>query len=305
MLDFKGNKGFRLLSLYEKLNKGESISKTQMANYYNVTEKTIQRDIDELRNYLAETHQYENEVAIKYDKSKNVYTLIKLQREWLTNQELLAICKIILESRAFNKEELTLLVEKLLSQVTPNSREIVERIILNEKHNYIPLQHGKKIIASIWELSDYICKQEIVEIYYTRKDGVSRQHQVKPVAIMFSEYYFYLIVFMADGTKDFPTVFRIDRICEFKGINEKFHIPYSEKFSDTEFRNRVPFMFTGELRTVQFEHRGQSIEAVLDRLPTAHIISQIDGVTTFKVEVYGTGIDMWLRSQGDIITVIK
>lgn len=46
---------------------------------------------------------------------------------------------------------------------------------------------------------------------------------------MFSEYYFYLISFMSYDRKDFPTVFRIDRIADFKGLGEKFHIPYSVK----------------------------------------------------------------------------
>ncbi len=306
MLDFGGNKGFRLLSMYETLNKGEDISKSDLAQQYSVSEKTIGRDIDELRSYLAETHQYEKEVAIKYDKSRNVYTLVRFQREWLTNQEVLAVCKVLLESRAFNKSELNGLLDKLLSQVTPTRRELAEKIILNEKFHYTPLAHGKALISSIWELSNFISQQELIEISYTRKDGVARQHQIKPVAVMFSEYYFYLIAFMSDDRKDFPTVFRIDRIAEYKGLGEKFYVPYSEKFSDGEFRNRVQFMFSGELRTIIFEYRGQSVESVIDRLPTAQIISENnEGVYTFKVEVYGSGIDMWLRSQGEMVRVLE
>lgn len=306
MLDFGGNKGFRLLSMYETLNRGEDIYKLDLANRYNVSEKTIGRDIDELRSYLAETHQYEGEVTIKYDKTRNVYTLVRFQREWLTNQEVLAVCKVLLESRAFNKHELNELLTKLLTQVTPMSRELAENIILNEKHHYKPLLHGKDLIFDIWELSNFISKQELVEISYTRKDGLARQHKIKPVAVMFSEYYFYLISFMSDDRKDFPTVFRIDRIANFKGLGEKFNVPYSEKFSDGEFRNRVQFMFSGELRTVVFEYHGASIESVLDRLPTAQIISESDkGVYTIKVEVYGSGIDMWLRSQGGMVKVLE
>ena len=78
-----------------------------------------------------------------------------------------------------------------------------------------------------------------------------------------------------------------------------------DKFSDGEFRKRVQFMYSGELRTVNFTYGGPSIEAVLDRLPTAEIVKEENGVYTIKAEVYGNGIDMWLRSQGDYITKIK
>lgn len=47
------------------------------------------------------------------------------------------------------------------------------------------------------------------------------------------------------------------------------------------------------------------MDAVLDRLPTAVILSEEDGVYTICAEVFGTGIDMWLRSQGKYVTVIE
>ena len=102
-LDYNGNKGFRLLSIYERLNKGELVKKDQLAEYFGVTPKTIQRDIDDLRAYLAETHFSETEVKIKYDKARNGYYLVRFEREWLTNEEVMALCKILLESRAFCK----------------------------------------------------------------------------------------------------------------------------------------------------------------------------------------------------------
>lgn len=124
VIDYNGNKGFRLLSIYETLNKGELISKTSLAQKYNVAEKTIQRDIDDLRAYLADMHFDEAEVSIKYDKLRKGYYLVRFEREWFTNEEVLAICKILLESRAFNKNELNILLNKLLFQVLPSTRKL-------------------------------------------------------------------------------------------------------------------------------------------------------------------------------------
>lgn len=300
-IDYKGNKGFRLLSIYERLNKGEVIEKAQLSECFGVTQKTIQRDIEDLRVYITEAHFAEGKVAIKYDKVKNGYYLVRFEREWLTNQEVMALCKILLESRALCKEELNGLISKLLTQVVPNDRRKIENIIRSEQHHYVPLKHGKYLFSILWELSQLIINSELTRFTYARQDGVTNERLVKPVAIMFSEYYFYLIAYMADGNKDFPTVFRIDRMADLKGTKQHFSIPYKDRFNEGEFRKRVQFMYSGELQRVTFEFSGPSLEAVLDRLPTAEIISEKDGVYKIRTEVYGKGIQMWLRSQGDWI----
>ena len=50
---------------------------------------------------------------------------------------------------------------------------------------------------------------------------------------------------------------------------------------------------------------GKSVEAILDRLPTAQIVDEKDGVFTIKAETYGNGVLMWLLSQGDKVEVTK
>lgn len=305
-IDFKENKGFRLLQLYERLSRGEVIHKAELAQKFAVTDKTIQRDIEELRSYLAETRTDEGEASIVYERSRGGYLLTHAASEWLTNEDVLAVCKILLESRAFCKEELDALLKKLLRQTAPHDREQVGKIIRSEQHYYVPLRHGKKLLSAIWELSQHVTSQHTIRISYCRQDGTERTHEVNPVAIMFSEYYFYLIAYLADGRKEFPTIFRIDRIARFVPTGASFRVIHGrKKFSDGEFRKRVQFMYAGELRRVTFDYSGASVEAVLDRLPTARIISQEDGVYRIAAEVYGNGIDMWLRSQGSAVRVVE
>ena len=47
------------------------------------------------------------------------------------------------------------------------------------------------------------------------------------------------------------------------------------------------------------------IDAVLDRLPTAEIVDEDNGIYTIIAETFGNGIDMWLRSQGKNVQVIN
>ena len=80
---------------------------------------------------------------------------------------------------------------------------------------------------------------------------------------------------------------------------------YADRFEEGEFRKRIQFMYAGELMTVQLKYYGDNPEPVLDRLPTARILEQKEHECTLSAEVYGTGIVMWLLSQGSRIEVIR
>ena len=147
-----------------------------------------------------------------------------------------------------------------------------------------------------------------------KKDGELVERKIKPVAIMFSEFYFYLAAFMDDeiilnhpdaAQSAYPTIYRIDRIKSFKVLNERFSIPYADRFEEGEFRKRIQFMYGGKLQKVEFDFSGASPEVVLDRLPTAKVIGKKGDIYTISAEVYGEGINMWLKSQGDRVKNIK
>ena len=297
------NKGARLLDMYERLSHGEVVSKKDLADTYGVTVKTIQRDIDELRAYLAEKSLQGDHGTIEYSSAKKGYRLVRSTYEHLNHKEILALAKILLESRALEPEELHTILDKLTAACPEKDRATVEDIIKNEAFYYVPLHHKKKLLDPLWNLSLAIQKQEILHIRYIRQDGIERQHDVKPVAILFSEFYFYLVAFKEEET-EFPTIFRVDRIEDMESTGNTFHIPYADRFKDGEFRKRVQFMYPGPLRRVTFTYSGPSVEAVLDRLPTAQILEDKDGVYTITAEAYGIGIDMWLGSQGDKVKVL-
>ncbi len=303
LLDYKGNKGFRLLNIYERLNKGETVNKQALANDFGVSQKTIQRDIDDLRAYLAETHFTELETSIKYDRARDGYYLVRPEREWLTNEEVLALCKILLESRAFCQREMNALINKITAQSTPNDRKAIKDIIRGEYRSYIPLRHNKPLLSRLWKISELIRGQRVITFNYERQDKKIGAKRAKPVAIMFSEFYFYMIAYVADDPKNIPIVFRVDRMKNIKSTGETFRIPYRDRFNDGEFRKRVQFMYSGELKTVRFRYSGV-LEAILDRLPTAKILSEKNGVYTISAETYGDGIYMWLRSQGDLAEIL-
>ena len=103
----------------------------------------------------------------------------------------------------------------------------------------------------------------------------------------------------------FPTIYRIDRIKNMSVLDKRFHIPYSSRFEEGEFRKRIQFMYGGKIQKIRFRYKGPDIDSILDRLPTAHVLDEENCEYIVAAEVFGTGINMWIRSQGDYIEMIE
>ena len=65
-------------------------------------------------------------------------------------------------------------------------------------------------------------------------------------------------------------------------------------------------MFPGEVMKITFEFTGPSVQAILDRLPTAKVIEKNGNKSIITAEVnYGRGIIMYLLSQGSWVRVLS
>ena len=96
-----------------------------------------------------------------------------------------------------------------------------------------------------------------------------------------------------------PYYFRIDRIKQITEHRCNFSFDETPNFDEGLLRQRSLFMWPGGLRTIRFEFNGPSVQAVLDKLPTAKIIERLGGRKyLIEAETYGDGIKMWLLSQG-------
>lgn len=307
----------RLLAMYAQLAEGKPLYKAREAVKYNCSLRSIQRDIEDLRSFFADRSETTGVVQeLIYDRKLNAYRLVPPLRNLLTNEETFAVLKVLLESRSLTKTELFPILEKLISCcVPPDNRRQVTDLIANEKYHYVEPRHKKEILEKMWNLSAAIRAHKEIKITYMRQSGDDVSRVLKPVGIMFSEFYFYLVGFIDKENQlekikfevendPFPTIYRIDRIKEYVVTDTHFNVPYQNRFEEGEFRKRVQFMYGGKLQKIKFWYKGPSVEAVLDRLPTAKIEQQNENGYLISAEVFGKGINMWLRSQGDMVEVV-
>ena len=213
-------------------------------------------------------------------------------------------------------EEMMPILDRLINCCVPEeNKTVVQSLLANERFHYVPPHHGRRILDGLWEIGQAVRHRKVMEIQYERmKEPRLVTRRVEPVGIMFSGYYFYLTAFIRDVDRNtafeneqdlFPTIYRIDRIHSFQVLKEHFHVPYKDRFEEGEFRKRIQFMYGGKLKKIRFRYTGPSLEAILDRLPTAQVLAEDPDGWDVEAEVFGKGIEMWLRSQGEYVSEIS
>ena len=132
------------------------------------------------------------------------------------------------------------------------------------------------------------------------------------MAIMVSEYYFYLTAFMEDVDRSqfhvendpFPTIYRIDRI-ELLEVTKsilRFHIRIDLKkvsFGSGSIHVR------GKLQKTVFWYKGDAVEAGTGPAAYGTDPERRRWRYLISAETFGSGIEMWLRSQGDVVEVVS
>lgn len=299
------NKNSRILEIFFRALRGEHICLKKLADEYKLSTKSISRDINTIQNFLAEHRELMQNAEFIYSHKERAYILNN--DEFLKNQELFALVKIILGSRALSKEEVLTIISKLKKFTTVQDRKILENLVRKEIYHYHEVKSDcKSIIENVWKIIQAIEDKRIISITYYKMNRDEVKHKIKPVSIMFSEYYFYLIAYSADDMKYKPIYFRIDRISAIVKHRESFQLESRYNFDEGDLREKNQFMFPGETVKIRFEFSGLSLQAVLDRIPTAKVVEKNGNASIIEAEVNdGRGIIMYLLSQGSWVKILS
>ena len=125
MKELKDPKVNRVLTIFEKLKEGEGINTKKSAEEFCVNEKTIQRDINDIRSYIANNNK---NLSIVYKRSKKAYFLVEDENLGLHKEDILAMCKILLESRAFCNEEMHHIINSKLLNVYTQDNQLIQKM---------------------------------------------------------------------------------------------------------------------------------------------------------------------------------
>lgn len=301
----------RVLGLWNLLSHGRAVSRKEIEEQYKVDGRTVSRYFADLRSYLEQMEKVDGiSRTLVYDSKERKYQIQELESQFLSNGELLGICKILLASRAFEGKTLDALLERLLQTAVPmKDKEKIREYIKKELFGYPKPKHKEPDMNMLWTIAQAVDHRHILKMNYKKIGATySKVHHIRPLGVFFSEYYFYLVAWPLENEEWVPKnvyAYRLDRMTYIEDTGENFAMPYAKRFQDGAFKNRVQYMFGGEVEQLECIYKGKSIEALLDRLPTAKAKLQSDGTWYVKADIQGDGILMWLLSQGSRIQVLK
>lgn len=311
----------RILDIFTALLNGEKLTLNEYADKYQVSEKSISRDFEKIQLFLSDynvekgaSFEIANTEASRRDKGQ--YQLKNADNRFMTRSQILAVSKILMDSRGLAQEEMSPIMEKLVSSsVSVENQRFVKDLLLNEWYNYTEPSHKKPILEMLLDISKAVKAQRIIRIRYAKSSGSEVERTLEPLGIIFSEYYFYLAGNLRDFDKDKhfqikgdenPTMYRVDRIQELDILDEGYQVSESKRFKEGEYRKRIQFMYGGELHHLKLLVRSFALEAVCDKLATAKVSPWDKDGFDFLVEaeLFGDGILMWLMGQGAGVRLI-
>ena len=142
----------RVLDIFYRAMKGENISVGKIASEYEVSTKSISRDINEIKNFLSDNRDIVGNTELKYSSSSKSYYLEF--ENFLLSKELLAIMKMMVGSRAFSKMEVLKLSTKLKNFISYHDKEMLDQLLAKEMYHYNEVNHDcKSVIDNLWQLT--------------------------------------------------------------------------------------------------------------------------------------------------------
>ena len=296
----------RLLDIFYQLMWDNHVTVNSIARNYEVSEKTIKRDISMIRSFLSENRELVGNVELQYDRQEQCYKLNRL--EGLSSQELLIILKILVGSRALDKESLREAVDRLTICANNTGQEIFRDFCKNELDYYraVKKEEGVDISGFVWKLEKAIQRGRSVCIVYEKLEGACVERNLYPISVVFSNFYFYLLACRSDMEESAVIYYRVDRMKEIREGKERIPVSIEKRHQLDGARLYNQKMFMGKRTRIRFRYTGPSLQAVLDRFPTAEVVNQDDtGAEISAMVEYSSGTIMELLLQGSWVKVLN
>lgn len=145
------------------------ISVQKLANEYNVSTKSISRNISDLKTFFADHRELVGNTELEYSHQNKCYRLY--MDEFLSNKELFALVEVMIGARAFSKMEMLTLVDKLKKFSTPEERPLMNELIRKELYHYPEVKHDCESLQDrLWQIVNCITDKREISIEYYRMD---------------------------------------------------------------------------------------------------------------------------------------
>ena len=293
----------RILSILYRILMGEKVAPANLALEYQVSGKSIQRDLNVIRTFFSENRELAGNLELVRENG-----LCHLNRtDLLQPDELLFVIKVLIGSRTMYEAKLQKLLDKLMMGYSGRDKEFFKNLFKDDMGFYRSAGYDRNadLFERVWNLEEMIRRGNVIRISYERLDNALVDRELYPVSVVFSEHYFYLFACRADKDDTMVIYYRLDRIKSVMELDQKVPLGINNRYKLGKAKLYNQNMFMGKRLTIRFVYTGPSPEAILDRFPTAEIVRRDEGEVELTAMVeYSRGTIMELLSQGSWIRVL-
>ena len=218
------DKNTRILMLYDALLNGYSVDKQMFSMEHGIDERSFDRDIKDIRNFLDESHSFEK---LMFDKESNTYQLSGSRPKYLDRMEVTVISKILLESGLLRKDEMQGLLGTIMSAVTHKDTMIIKEYLSNDLNEY----RANTDVATLKFVEDlYVVLRSGLDIKITIADESGTNIlNASPLEIVCEDGEFVLISANKFSISNIVKI-KIKHIAKFEKLHSNFAKALKEKY---------------------------------------------------------------------------
>lgn len=235
-LEEESNKIDRILYFYDKLMMGDIVYKSELAQQFDVHERTIRRDVQDIRYYLA---RFYTKRDIIYDPVQKGYKMVDSGTEHLQLGEFVALSKVILNSKILTEEEVQKLFGRLESRFRKTKPRWFEHYVQHELLNYKPEPQTTHIFNLLDTAIEAIYQKRMLHLTWNQ-DGKQIQKKVCPVGLVYKNSTFFLAILteqdvhLKNELKPIPVILQKNLVIKLDTM--RFTLAASFSFDEENFK---------------------------------------------------------------------
>ncbi|MFU8803420.1 MAG: helix-turn-helix transcriptional regulator [Bradymonadaceae bacterium] len=314
------SQGERLLKLYDMLHQGKRLRSSELAELFDQSRRTMERDIEALNRVLE--HQIVRKIR---PDGKAEHSLVRESRQWkVTSWQVLAILVGTKMTTFMSGLRFATEIEPLLDQLryslTSGNRLVLDRL---EKKLHVRRTGHKRygaradVQAALAAMIDGLLYQQPVELTYSshrrrQSEKPPRELVVHPLSLVLHRGGVYVVVDVVDGEWTAPNrriMLAIDRIESARRMKEAPTFEYPTDYDpDDYFKGAFGIMGGHELHNIVLRIDETYAPYVMERFwhQNQEFVQQPNGSLIMHIELaaFDEIVD-WILGMGEHVEVLE
>lgn len=285
----------RMLSIIITLLQKEVIPARELAGKFDVSVRTIYRDIEAINRAGIPVITYAGNSG-----GIGLMDTFKLDRRLLSMEDFIYILSSLKGiNETMDNKEIENAIEKISSLLPKDKLESVDSQLEHIVFDMVPWGYAKKQTQKVKVLHKSIIDKKLIEFHYTGPDGKESRRRIEPMTLVFKGSTWYLFGYCKKRS-DYR-IFRLSRINDLTVLHDIF-VPRAMSYKEFSQKNQPSEKLVRYILKFHYDVR----QIVEDYFDEKYITVQKDKSLIVNVMFpEGEWFLSWLLSYGDKVEVIE